>query len=79
MGTERGQSAEDGDKMSTQHVLNGTYQASTCIIPGSTAVCSKGSTQRRTKQHRNAGQSTAPHGTATALRCAAELHIAGLS
>ena len=77
MGTERGQSSEESIKTSTQHVHTGTSYLVLRTILG-TAVCSNESTT----QHDTAPHLRARHGTAwhrTALCCAAELYMAGLS
>ena len=66
MGTERGQSTEESKKTRTQHVHNGTCLG-TCIIPGTTAVCSKERTASHDTTPQNDGQGTAPH--YAALHC----------
>ena len=74
MGTEKGQSTEESKKTSTQRV----HKPGTCIIPGTTtAICSKERTAPHNTAPQNEGQGTAP--LCAALRCAAEVYIAGLT
>ena len=49
----------------------------TCIIPGTTAICPKERKAPDDTAPQNDGQGTALH--CAALRCAAELYIAGLT
>ena len=74
MGTERGQSTEESKNTSTQHVHTGTWYLYhiwyCCMLE-----------RKHSAARHNIAKHRARHGTArhrTALRCAAELYIAGL-